>query len=394
MQTKPLTISRLKELISEIFYDKTDRVTKVTDNSVINAIFFGVAKVGQKALVDIANIEAQLFPEYATGILLDEAATRAGVAPRFGASGSSTFVRLVGAPGTQYLAATHTLISSNGIIFEFSSNITIPTDGYIYANVNSRDVGKFTNVDPYTITTVSPSPTGHDYVINEFMAIGGSDAEDDYSFRQRIMNYPNLLSENTLEKMNQIFIKANSNILRTIYKGLNDTGKNRLGILTQDGSQLTQTELDNLLDFAKTYTSISDLRMEGNNIVGVQLENIDFYPIDVDFRVDISQNYDPDSLRIEIQSKFARLVDYRFWEDGSTIQWDDLLEIVKDTQGVRSVPDKRFIPQSDVIVPIGQFPRFRGFIMRNLNGDILVDKQGALDPVFFSNTLDEIQNIL
>lgn len=394
METKLLTIDRLKELITELFYDKTDKVTKVTDNSVINAVFYGVAKTGQKALVDIANVEAQLFPEYATGSLLDNAAARLGVAPRFGASGSSTFVRLVGAPGTTYLAATHTIISTGGVVFEFSSNVTIPQDGYIYANVSSRDTGARTNVNPYTLTTVSPVPTGHDYVINEFKSIGGADAEDDGSFRQRIINYPNLLSETTLEKLNQVFVKTNNNVLRTVYRGLSETGKNKLGILTQDGSELSSTELDELLYDVSTYISISDLRIEGENTMGIELENIDFYPIDVDFRCDIAANYDADSLRVEIQTKFARLVDYRFWEDNDTVEWDSLLEITKNVQGIRSVPDKRFLPQSDIVIPTGQFPRFRGFIMRDLDGNILVDTQGNLDPVFFSNSINELNNVL
>lgn len=394
METKPLTIDRLKELITEIFYDKTDKVTKVTDNSAINAIFYGMAKVGQKAMVDIANVEAQLFPESATGNLLDNVAARLGVAPRFSATGSSTFVRLVGAPGTQYLATTNTFISTNGINFELAQNVTIPTDGYIYANVRSVDVGIKTNVNPNTITTVTPIPVGHDYVINEFRAVGGANAEDDQSFRQRIINYPNLLSENTLEKLNQIFIKTNNNVLRTIYKGLSDTGKNRLGILTQNGSQLSDSELADLLTAAQKYISISDIRIEGNNIVGVVLENIDFYPIDVDFRVDIAANYDPDSLRVEIQTRFAREVDYRFWIDGSSVQWDNLLGIVKSVQGIRSVPDKQFLPSSDIPIPVGQFPRFRGFIMRSLDGSIIVDSSGLLDPIFFSNSINELNNIL
>ena len=389
-----MTVDRLKELITEIFYDKTTKVTKVTDNSVINALFFGTAKSGQKAIVDIANVEAQLFPEFAVGALLDNSAARQGVPPRFAASGSSTFVRLVGAPGTQYLASTHTFVNTAGIVFELAQDISIPEDGYIYANVRSRDVGAKTLVNPITITSVVPVPTGHDYVINEFRAVGGADVEDDQSFRQRIMNYPNLLSETTLEKMNQILISTNNNVLRVIYKGITETGKNRLGVLTQDGSQLTNSELDGLLGALQRFISISDLRRVGNNIVGVQLENIDYYPIDIDFRADIEQNFDPDSLRVEIQARFAREVDYRFWNDGDKVEWDNLLQIVKDTQGIRSVPDKRFIPQSDIEIPSGQFPRFRGFIMRDLDGNILVDQQGNLDPVFFSNSVNEIQNIL
>lgn len=394
METKVLTTDILKELITEIFYNKTDKVTKVTDNSAINAIFYAQAKIGQKALVDIANVEGQLFPEFATGTYLDNIANRSGIPDRFTASGSSTFVRIVGSPGTQYYAATNTLKSTSGIVFELAQDVTIPEDGYIYINVRSRDVGIKTNVIPNSITIITPEPTGHEYVINEFGAIGGADAESDDLFRQRIMNYPNLISESTLEKLNQIFISINNNVLRTIYLGLNITGENRLGVLTQNGSELSGSELDALLTGAQNYISITDLRSFGNNIIGIVLENITFYPIDVDFRVEIIQNYDPDLVRIEIQTKFAREVDYRFWNDGDKVEWDNLLQIVKSTQGVKSVPDKQFLPQSDINITVGQFPRFRGFIMRDLDGNIIVDASGNLDPVFFSNTLGNIQNIL
>lgn len=394
METKVLTIARLKELITELFFNKQDQVTKVSNNSVINALFYGAAKVGQKALVDIANVEGQLFPEFATGTLLDNIANRSGVPARFEATGSSTFVRLVGAVGTEYFAAVNTFTSTSGVSFELAQNITIAEDGYIYANIRSKDIGKKTNVKPHVITNVVPVPAGHEYVVNEFQAIGGADSEDDQRFRQRIMNYPNLLSENTLEKINQILISVNNNVLRTIYLGLSLTGKNRLGILTQNGVELSDSELDGLLNGVQRFIAISDLRKFGNNIVGLQLENINFFPIDVDFRVDISQNYDPDLLRIDIQTKFAREVDYRFWNDGDIVQWDNLLQIVKDTQGVRSVPDKRFIPQQDIEIPTGQFPRFRSFIMRDLDGNILIDNQGILDPVFFSNELSGLSQIL
>lgn len=394
METKVLTTSILKELITEIFYSRTNKVTKSTDNSVINAIFYGMAKVGQKGLVDIANVEAQLFPEFATGSILDNVANRLGVPARFGASSSSTFVRLVATPNTQYLASDVTLIATNGVVFELAQTVTIPSDGYIYVNVRSRDVGIKTNVDPNTITTVTPAPTGHEYVINEFKAVGGSDEEDDDAFRQRIINYPNLISETTLEKLNQIFININNNVLRVVYQGLSINGNNRLGILTQNGSELSIGELDDLLDQAQKYIAITDLRKFGNNIVGLELENITFYPIDVDFRVELVQNTDPDLLRIDIQTKFSRIVDWRFWNDGDKVEWDDLLQIVKVANGVKSVPDKQFFPQSDVEIPIGQFPRFRSFIMRDLSGNILVDASGNLDPVFFSNELGEIQNIL
>ncbi len=394
MTTKPLTVSRLKELIAEIFYDKQDVVTKVTNNSAINAVLFGSAKIGQKALVDIANVEVQLFPEFASGNLLDTVAGRSGVPARFSAQGSSTFIRLVGSPATQYVAATNTFSSTSGIIFELSEDITIPDDGYIYANVSSRDVGEKTNVAPHSITKVNPTPTGHSYLVNEFTAIGGSDAESDETFRQRIISYPNILAESTLEKLNQVFISINNNVLRTVYLGLSATGKSRLGVLTQNGSELSVSELDALLVGVQKYVALTDLRQYGNNIYGVQLENIEFYPIDVDFKVDLVLNYDPDELRIELQTKFAKEVDYRFWNNSDIVEWDNLLRIVKANNGVKNVPDKSFYPQSDIVVPENKFPRFRGFIMRDLDGNILVDKQGNLDPVFFTNSITGISQVL
>ena len=394
METKPLTISKLKSLLSEIFFDKQDSVTKITENSVLNGFFYGIAKVGQKALVDIANVEAQIFPEFASGSLLDNVAVRLGVPTRLGASGSSTFIRLVGAPGTQYVSTDVTFSSISGVVFELATSVTIPTDGYIYANIRSRDSGKKTNVDPTSISNITPAPVGHEYLINEFQAIGGADKESDELFRQRIINFPNLISESTLEKLNQIFIKINSKVLRTVYFGLTSTGKNRIGVLSQDGSEFSVSELDELLVEVQNFISISDLRKFGNNVFGISIENVEFLPIDVDFRVDIIQNYNPDAIRIDIQTRFSRLVDYRFFQEGDVVQWDDLLALTKATQGVRNVPDKTFLPQTDINVPNGSFPRFRGFIMRDLSGNILVDQQGNLDPIYFSNSISALNSIL
>ena len=82
------TISFLKNLWVETFLNKTDKVTDITDNSVLNGVAYGTAKVAQKALKDIAIVEAQIFPEEATGDYLDRAAQLFGVTPRKGALGS------------------------------------------------------------------------------------------------------------------------------------------------------------------------------------------------------------------------------------------------------------------------------------------------------------------
>src|ERR1035437_4815614 len=102
MITNIYTIEKLKSLIMELFYNKTTRVTSASDESVINAGFFGAAKVGQKAMKDISLVESHIFPQYAYGINLDNAAALFGAPVRNGASGSSTYLLIRANAGTMY----------------------------------------------------------------------------------------------------------------------------------------------------------------------------------------------------------------------------------------------------------------------------------------------------
>ena len=118
MITKPnLTIETLKNLWVELFLNKTDKVSDISDNSVLNATAFAGAKVAQKAIKDIAIVEAQLFPETAQGEYLDRAASLFGVPQRRGAIGSSTYVKIIAEDGTNYISGVHEFVNTNGILF-------------------------------------------------------------------------------------------------------------------------------------------------------------------------------------------------------------------------------------------------------------------------------------
>lgn len=372
------------QLLTEIFINRQNKVTKISDESVLNAMFYGIAKVAQKAEKDIAITEARLFPENAYGQFLDEIAQRTGVPPRRGASGSSTFIRIFADPGTQYLRATNTFSGNNGIVFELDEDVTIPTIGYTYVKVRSTDTGERTNVDPLSISTVSPEPSGHDSVLNEYGATGGRDIEQDDVFRQRIKNNPNIVATQTIEYLSQLFQRTNGDILTVIKEGINNAGKQVLAIVTQNGEDLSPTELDDLLGNASDFLSISELRQLGETF-GIELKNVDWFPIDIEFRVDLLNNFNPDDVRKNIQIAFSKAIDFRFWTPGSKVEWDDLLEIVKNIDGVRYVPDSFFSPNVDITIPEIQLPRFRGFIMRDLDGNIISDTQGVLNPLFYPN---------
>ena len=396
MITKPLTLSKLKQLWLELFINKTDKVSDISDNSVLNATAYGVAKVAQKALKDISVVESQIMPDSASGTDLDNAATLFSSISRKTASQSSTYLRIVADEGTFYDKTSVTFTNYNGIVFIPEEDLTIDENGYGYLKVRSQDSGLKTNVDPNSIVTISNEPTGHISVTNEYIPQGGIDNESDELFRQRIKKHTNIVARYTEDYYAQIFQQFNEDILKVLTLGVDNDGKKTIGIVTQNGISLSESELSELLDNATPYFSIQDINRFGNTI-GIKLVNVGWYYVGdptgddsgtgIDFRVQLWSNYDSDEVRKNIQINITKYLDFRYWEKGKKIEWDDLLEIVKNTEGVRYVADAYFRPNVDEQVPVTKLPRVKKFIMRDLSGNIISDNQGVLSPIFYPNEL-------
>lgn len=386
------TITNLKNLFIEMFLDKTAKVSNVADGSVVNATAFGVAKVAQKAMKDIAIKEAQIFPDTATGVYLDKAAALYGVSPRKGALGSSTYIRVSANPGTVYDTSV-TFVNKNGIRFQVDEALTVGESGYGYVKVRSVNAGYSTNVPPNSITNVSPQPQGHIECTNEYYAIGGRDSEDDETFRIRIKNNLNILSKNTIEYWTQTLSNIDDRVLKVMSAGLDEKGIYNLYIVSQNGIFFTEEELDTLLESAQGYFGISELNIEGK-AVGIGIKNIDWFYVGsergLDFRVQLQPDYDVATVRQNIQVNLTKYLDFRFWTPGKIVEWDDLLDIVKKTDGVKYVPDEYFFPYYDQQVPANQLPRIRGFVMRDQDGNILYDSDSNLSPLFYPSEPEDL----
>ena len=374
------TISFLKSLWVETFLNKTDKVTDITDNSVLNGIAYANAKVAQKCLKDIAIVEAQVFPEMASGEYLDRAAQLFGVTPRQGALGSSTYVRVFtdGSRDVTYEAGTHTFVNNDGVRFQIEETVTIPAEvGYGYVKVRSEATGAFTNVDANTIINVTPVPQGHLECTNEYFAEGGRDQEDDEMFRLRILNHQNIYSVATLEKLVQVFRNIDDRVLKIMFVGVEEDSFLHIQIVTQNGQDLTQDELDELLENATPYFGIGDLIVAGD-IMGIKLENASWYEVGgdtgVDFRCELVSGYRVSDVRKNIQIGLSKYLDFRYWEAGQKVEWDDLLEIVKNTEGVKYVSSEWFRPNQDESVSEFMLPRIKKFRMRDMNGIIMLDE--------------------
>nr|DAP16107.1 MAG TPA: Baseplate J like protein [Bacteriophage sp.] len=379
------TIANLKNLWIEMFLNKTDKVSNIADGSVLNAVAFGTAKVAQKAIKDIAIVEAQIFPTSATGTYLDKSAALFGVSPRKQALGSSTYIRVYAEPGTLYEVGT-TFISKNGIRFVVDKPFTVDNSGYGYVSVRSVITGSATNVEANSITQVSPRPLTHIECTNEYAAIGGRDYEDDETFRNRIINYNNRLSEETVESWTQIFQDLDDRILKVMNVGLGEDGKIHIYLVTQNGSFFTDDELEELLEKATPYFGLTELNLSGES-VGIILENAKWMYVGgeqgIDFRVELSPNINIADARKNIQIAMTKYLDFRFWEAGKVVQWDDLLQVVKTAEGVKYVPDEYFFPYFDEEVPLNMLPRIKGFRMRDLEGNILYDSGSSLSNIFY-----------
>jgi hypothetical protein len=380
------TESELEALHVETAINSTSLVTKVADESVLRALIRGNVRTAKKAVKDVALSVSHLFPDDATGSALDDVADDHGIAPRFTAAQSSAYVRIIADPGTIYQQGVNAVSDNKGNVFDLSSDITIGSKGYDYVKVRSQQTGSATKVDPYTLVNMAPIPSGHIGVINEYQAEGGRDLEDDDTFRQRIKEGPDILAKDTLTRLAQVFMKINSNVLRVIYEGTNVQGKVVLGILTVNGIDLTTDELQTILEQSSGDFSLTEMAPIGTTSLGVLLKNAEYYAIDVDIRLQLFSGSSLATVVKDIQQKFSKYVDFRFWNSAiDRIEWDDLLGITKNTKGVKYVSDDFFIPHNDIKIPNNKFPRFRGFIARDLEGNVLIDQSGVIDPIFYPN---------
>lgn len=390
LNIRPSTSKERKLLFIESLINTTDKVSKVSPNSVLDGVASGVSKVSGKAEKDIILALSHLFPDLASGAELDQVASDYGLAPRFGSSNSSTYVRLVGAPGTVYNQSLHYLQATNGIQFQFEdATVTINAFGFNYAKVRSVVNGSQTNVGPLTISKISPIPSGHQYVVNEVGATGGRDVENDELFRIRIKDSGNILARGTLAMLEQKFMQINPKVLKCYYNGINNQGQIRISIVTQNGVNLSSPELNQLLTGSSEYFPFTDNKPFGTQFYGVELVNMIWQPFDMSFRLEYDPAYNIDEIRQQIQIAVSKYIDFRFFDPATqSVEWDNLLEIVKSTPGVKYVPDQYFFPNIDIACDIHRLPRLRGFLMLNLDGSIIQNYTGTLSPVYYPAVSD------
>lgn len=379
------TISLLKNLFTEMFLNKTDKVSDISDNSVLNATSFGVAKVGQKCLKELAISSSKIFPDTASGTNLDISASLFGVTPRQGATGSSTYVRVVGKSGTEYAQGVQIFSNTQGVRFGVEKTTTIGDAGYAYVKVRSIQEGSFTNVDAFSINAVYPVPQGHILCTNEYMAIGGRDNESDDDFRIRIKNNLNILSKSTLENILQVLKSIEPKVLGVFNNGINEKGQLEIIVYSCDGSEFTQSELDSLLEKSSKYFPLSDQPI-GRGTVGIVLKNVIYLPIGgdvtgIDFRFESTGDLPIKEVINNIQMAITDVTSFKKFELERKVSRLDLYFAIRNAKGVKTLPDEFFFPKTDIVAPLGKLPRVKKLVIRDLDG-VPVSESNNL-PIYY-----------
>lgn len=389
MDLRPSSSQDRRLLFIETLLNSTDKLSKVSKHSVNSGIAGGVAKVAGKAEKDIVLAISEIFPDLAFDTGLDQAGKNFGFTVRLTDMPSVTYVRVYGAVGTTYVPGTHIFPSNAGVDFDIQRQVVIGAAGFAYVPVVAAASGERTNVDALTISRVSPQPAGHLYCINEVAAYGGADIESDEQFRARIKDGGNILAKQTLGMIQAIAILTNSKVLKAYSYGINKLGKHVIALSTQNGEDLNSTELGQLKTAIAPFLSLSDSQWWGTNFIGVDIVNIKYQPIDISFRVLLDESVNPDDVRQSIQVAIAKYLDFRTFDPVKMkVEWDNMLEIVKRTSGVKYVPDQFFYPRVDIAVNTYKLPRLRGFLMLDMEGNVISNLTGTLSPVYYPNNPD------
>ena len=111
--------------------------------------------------------------------------------------------------------------------------------------------------------------------------------------------------------LEQVFNKINNNVLKCYLKGFNKNGQVVLSILTQNGVDLSGSEINELLLKGEEYFALSELKPDGYQGYGISLENVMWFPVDISVRLVLEQNVVADDVRKEIQLQLNKYFDLR-----------------------------------------------------------------------------------
>lgn len=396
MITKPLTVEKLKAIATEMFYNRTRLVTKTGKGSVINAMLYVLAKLAQKIINNIATLETYLFPESATGERLDEIAKLRGVSPRGGATKSSVYLLVIAKSSSDYdedvsdgvtINTTTRFISNDGVEYSAVNQdpIIIDDGDFKYIRVVSQNSGSNSYSPAYSITStsqgVNDSIANIQSVFNEYAAYGGKDAESDNLFRQRIKKSMNAFALGTKERMFYHINSVDSRVCRLEFCDFNPNGFPAFYVFSEDGTAFDADTLSRFKTAAQKFISFGAQTPDFINATRTDYE--------VKVKLRIAKDYETVVGEV-LNNATINVIESVNWilPSFSKLEWDNMLQAVKDTDGIAYVYDEEFYlygagdeliaePQKDLMINKYSYPYLSRIVFTDKDGKVIKTKENT-----------------
>jgi hypothetical protein len=358
MNTKPKTLEELKEeCIASLRAESDGRLTTILPDTVLDGIAWGMAKLAQHIITDTAYLESKFFPEFATENLLDAHATRIGLDPRRGATNSTVTLQFLADTEIDkrptYPAGTK-VKTVNGQVYETVKTVKASENrGICFVDARSQKIGPVSAVDTGELTMlVDTAPTGHLSVTNVTLSVGGFAEEHDDLFRYRIQAAKHILSVNTAAFYEALILKLFPHVIRVRCRTIDMLhSKYIINVLRDDGSYFTTSELQEIKEAIQPYLPIHDI-----DAGKLDVKNFEY----VYLYVYVSAQFDTTktaTLKNTLNKKLNEYLDYRFWPEGQKVEWEELVRLFRNTDGIVEVNDSRISPPNDVVLSVEQLPK-------------------------------------
>jgi uncharacterized phage protein gp47/JayE len=185
------------ENVDEI-YERLSRMAREKNIDITEgALFFNAVKpvaLDQAERDQFKRIELfkLIWPDWSYGIWLEMLGEAAGITPKKQATYAEGVLKVRGVPGTlipiDYVFATRATSGNPSILFKAKQSVTIDSSGLAVINIKAMEAGVKGNVGAETITLMTVPMNGIISITNEQAVTGGTDIEDEESFRQRVLN--------------------------------------------------------------------------------------------------------------------------------------------------------------------------------------------------------------
>jgi len=212
------------------------------------------------------------------------------------------------------------------------------------------------NIDPRTITGITPAIRGVRSAFNPAYGEGGTDSEDESSLRYRAAHGPTKASQGTLSWYTATAQGANEDILRVVMEEAVLMRTVNLEVLNRSGAGFSVAQTDAIAAYIQE-------RIRDNFTVVVG--NITMTAITVTAVVTLTRDGTLEGAFRSASSKIAAYLDYRIWSQGESVLASTLLTNVRNAEGVQAVEVASFLPAADVTVADDSFPTLVGVSMQD-----------------------------